>query len=165
MVKKSFKKLIFGFVLIVAAGFIFLIGFYQLQVKPELASRSKINSEKLNATKQKIDQRAAELKQAQMQDEGSVNLSALIKEAEAVYGPQEKVRKEGVLWVDRESANFVVTLGALNGILPGSKLNVYQGTEKVGQVIVDTSYDVISYVHPESSLDLSAEDYYRVAVE
>ena len=162
MAQKSFKKLVFGFILIVAAAFLLLVGFYQFKVKPELASRDKINSQKLSATKQKIDQRAAEIKQAQ---EGSINLSTLVKEAEAVYGPQEKSRKEGVLWVDRQSSNFVVTLGALNGILPGSKLNVYQGSEKVGQVTVDTSFDVISYVHPEDSLDLSANDYYSVRIE
>ena len=135
-----------------------------MEVKPELATRSKTPSEKVTVSQQKIEQRVAEIKKAQ-QDDGSVNLSALMKEAEAVYGPQEKNRKEGVLWVDRATSSFVVTLGALNGILPGKQLSVYQGNQKLGQVTVDSSFDVISYVHPENSLDLSGNDYYRVTVE
>ncbi len=163
---KNFKKLVFGFILIVLAGFCLLAGFYFMEVKPELASRTKVAStEKINATKQKVEQRVEEIKKAQQQADGSVDLLALTKEAENVYGPEEKSRKEGVLWVDRQTSNFVVTLGALNGVLPGNRLSVYQGNEKLGQVTVDSSFDVISYVHPESSLDLSGNDYYRVTVE
>jgi len=42
-----------------------------------------------------------------------------------------------------------VTLGAIHGLLAGKKLVVYGGDKKLGQVIVDISFDVISYVHPQ----------------
>ena len=165
MAQKNIKKIVFGFILICIAGFLLISAFYFMKVKPELASREIKNQQKLTASKQKIEERAQEIKKVQQQDEGSINMSSLIKESEAVYGAEEKNRKEGVLWVDHQSSNLVVTLGALNGILPGRTLSVYNGEQKIGQVMVDASFDVISYVHPDSSTDLTQNDYYRVVIE
>ena len=96
----------------------------------------------------------------------TIHLKSIVNEAEEVYGEEEKMRKEGLLWVDRKSSRFIVTLGALNGVNKGSYLTIYDGDKKVGQAKVESAFDVISYVSPlEKSLNLSTKDYYRVVVE
>ena len=163
MAPKNSKKIVVGVVLILLAGASLFTAFYFLEIKPELAKREQANSKKLETSKQKVQTRATAIAQAK-QDE--VNLVSLVKQAEAVYGPEEKNRKEGVLWIDHETSQFVVTLGALNGLLPGKYLTVYDGQKKIGQVAVDTPLDVISYVHPlGTSMDFSQNDYYRVVIE
>ena len=70
------------------------------------------------------------------------------------------------MWVDRKSSKLVVTLGAVNGLLPGKSLAVYKGDEKIGKVKVETAFDVISYVLPEDEGVKQLEnDYYRVVIE
>ena len=95
-----------------------------------------------------------------------MNLNKLVDEAKAVYGEGEQNRKEGFLWIDRKESKWVVTLGALNGVKPGSVLSIYNGNQKVGQVAVDDLFDVISYVHPlEKGPEQFTSDYYRAAIE
>ena len=163
MAEKNLKKVGVGLILI-ALAVVSLVGvFYFLEVKPELAKRDQSKSQKLEASKQKLQERATAIQKTQA---GDIDLNALVKQAEAMYGPEEKNRKEGVLWVDRSTSQFVVTLGALNGLLPGKYLTVYDGPTRIGQVAVDTPLDVISYVHPlETSTDFSQGDYYRVVME
>ena len=47
----------------------------------------------------------------------------------------------------------------------GKKLNVYDGTDLLGQVVVDRALETISYVLPEKSVDISKDAYYRVVAE
>jgi len=59
-----------------------------------------------------------------------------------------------------------VTISTLHEVVPGSCLTVYQGDKKIGKVVVDTAFDVISYVSPiDGILDKSSTDYYRVVKE
>ena len=55
----------------------------------------------------------------------------------------------------------------LNGIKKGTRLSVYDGTEKIGYVRVETAMDVISYVYPTKydTLKKFAGEYYRVIFE
>jgi len=76
----------------------------------------------------------------------SLSLKKLLAQAETAYGPEEKNRKAGHLWIDRKSGILYVTLGALHGLTPGDKINVYDGTKAVGMVRVETPMDVIAYV-------------------
>ena len=95
----------------------------------------------------------------------AINLEDFLSRAEAIYGPDELNRKEGVLWVDRQATTSVVTLGAVNGLKKDSRLNVYDGDAKIGEVIVKFPLDVISYTEPvDMSFDDFAKDYYRVVV-
>jgi hypothetical protein len=95
-----------------------------------------------------------------------VSLTSLVKVAEAAYDKNDIRKKEGFLWVDRKSSKFVVTLGAINGLIPGSQLTVYNGEKSIGQVQVAETFDVISYVLPlNESIDLSQGDYYKVAIK
>jgi len=59
-----------------------------------------------------------------------------------------------------------VTLGTVHGVLPGSYLAVYEKDNKVGQMVVDISLDVISYARPTNeNLDLKNINYLRVVKE
>lgn len=95
-----------------------------------------------------------------------MKLEALLKKAENVYEPAEKNRKEGSLWLDRRSNNFIVTLGALHGLRQGSQLSIYDGSKKMDTASVEVPFDVISYVKPEKiSPDSFTGSYYRVVIE
>lgn len=96
----------------------------------------------------------------------SMSLQDILKQSEAQYGSDEKNRKEGFLWIDRKSSTYLITLGALNGLTPGSHLNVFLDNQRVGKVVVETPLDIISYVHPVGkSLKDFSQDYYRVVFE
>ncbi|HBR14421.1 MAG TPA: hypothetical protein DD723_02625 [Candidatus Omnitrophica bacterium] len=95
-----------------------------------------------------------------------ISLKTLAEEAEDVYGPEETRRQEGLLWVDRKSSKLIITLGAMNGLLPGKQLTLYDGDKEIGQVAVDLALDVVSFVHPiPQSLELLQNNYYRVVAE
>ncbi len=75
-------------------------------------------------------------------------------------------QREGFLWVDHQSSKLVVTLGTADGLSPGKHLSVYGGGGKAGEVVVDQSFEAVSYAHPvEGAMDFSGNDYYRVSGE
>jgi len=95
-----------------------------------------------------------------------VSLRPLVDEAKGVYSSSEKEKKEGYLWVDNTSSNYVVTLGVVNGIFAGDDLTVYDGNKEIGRVTIDTAFDVISYVAVNVDLiKILKKDYYRVVKE
>ncbi len=96
---------------------------------------------------------------------GPVKLDSLVQKSESIYGEAEKDRHTGYLWIDRKSENFVVTLGALNGLHKGSRLNVYENDKIIDSVTVDLPFDIVSFVRPGNSIDQFSKDYYRVAAE
>ena len=170
------KRIIIGIIFLLLAAFSALTAFYFLKVKPTMMVRSKFKSvdwstaPKQSPLKQTAVNATNTLQvtpaKTVMPQEKAVSLKSLVKEAEKVYGHEENLNKEGFLWIDRKSSQYVITLGALHGLLPGKHLGIYDGDKRIGQVIVDTPFDVISYVHPsEESKDLLSNDYYRVVVE
>lgn len=176
MAKKSLKKIFFGLTLIVCAITFGVAAFYVVEVKPEIANRQFAKLKKLTFQRAKIEQRVKVIKKQEIiekqeaiivkENEENVNLASLVKEAEKVYGQVEKRRKEGFLWIDRNTSRYVITLGAVNGLIPGNHLTVYEGDQKIGQVTVDTPFDIISYVHPFNDSQKSfTSDYYRVVIE
>lgn len=193
MSKKNFKKIFFGLILIVVAVFFVFEAFYYWKVKPQVDAQQQMAAKKSSAQNIKLDnveKRVAELKKAQSSSPAKpaavetkkaqlpaqpqtaspppkkITLESLVQASQKVYGPDEAQKSEGSLWVDRGSSKYVVTLGALNGVLPGKTLSVYSDNQKIGQVVVDTAFDVISYVHPtEGSFSVSSGDYYRVVKE
>lgn len=95
----------------------------------------------------------------------SLSLQKVLDEAQKAYGPKEKARRDGSLWIDRQARTYFVTLGALHGLTPGAKLLVYDGEEEIGAVRVETPLDVISYVRPiNKDLKDFPADYYRVVI-
>lgn len=82
------------------------------------------------------------------------------------YDQNQANKKEGFLWVDQKASRLVVTLGTRHGLRVGRYLTVYAGTQRKGQVAVDTALETISYVHPvEKVMNLSENNYYRVVLE
>ncbi|VAX36786.1 hypothetical protein MNBD_UNCLBAC01-1291 [hydrothermal vent metagenome] len=169
MEKQNYKKIIIGFVLILF-GIVFtsVAVFYYFVVTPELAKREEVAPENLNIQEQKVQQRVSIIKEESknVQNLQKINLNSLVAKAEKVYGPAEKSRKNGFLWIDHSVQQYVITLGAINGVLPGDYLMVYEGDKKIGQVKVSNSFDVISYVQPlQKSANIFKNDYYRVIIE
>ncbi len=96
----------------------------------------------------------------------TIRLDKLIDEAKLVHGQEELNRKEGSLWIDRVAKTYYVTLGALNGLYPGSKVTIYDGDAKLAEMKVATPLDVISYVEPiDKKLSDFSKDYYRAVFE
>ena len=144
--------------------------------KPESRIKSHMSkiSEKIKKTLAKKEPKEALKKkelvkgsaEAEKSIDKSISVKALVREAEAVYDDKEKSRREGLLWVDRKTGRFMVTLGAMHGLKIGSNLSVYVGSSSIGQVKVDSLFDVISFVSPiKKSLDLSKQNYYKIVIE
>ena len=153
--KKNLKRIFFGFVLIFLAVFSLAVAMYwpefQKQFFPEMTAPAQ------------------------------ENVPALVSApaTSAAREQQGSVKKEGFLWVDPASSSplrgpngqrepngqYLVTLGKTHGIWEGEKLNVYDGTDLLGQVAVDRALETVSYVLPEKSVDISKDAYYRVVAE
>ena len=68
--------------------------------------------------------------------------------------------------MDRNAAQYIVTLGALNGLKAGSLLSVYENERKIGEVQVEIPLDVISYVSPVGrGLDKTQAKHFKVVIE
>lgn len=104
-----------------------------------------------------------------------VDIEDVLLRTEKVYGEKELKRKDGILWIDRASSACMITLGAANGLIPGTYLSVYDevanpdGTtisEKVADVIVEKTFDIVSYVTiSDKKFGDFSRDYYRVTVK
>ena len=95
-----------------------------------------------------------------------IQFDRLLAAAEQKYGEEERQRREGDLWVDRDSGDWVITLGAINDIKEGDRLRVYDaGKKQIGVVVADSVLDVVSYVHTVEDRGQYKENTYRVAVE
>jgi len=149
-------------VLAAASG---LAAFYILEVKPELASRQSAQiTQTMQESEPKIDVTRIKVEEVKVEPGDELNLKSLIEKSVSVHGKEEADRSEGSLWYDKKASRYVVTLGGVNGVLPGTQLGVYRKDKRVGSVTVDTAFDVISYVTPSSNLTLGT-DYYRVLKE
>lgn len=168
VVSEDHKKSIFiGLVLIIMAFgcvvgiFYFLVSAQQTAVQETETLRAQLAD--MDAKQDSAEQKISELEGMAGR---SIELDKLLGKADKLYGPEEKSRREGHLWIDRKADVFIVTLGAINGIEPGRQLTVYDGEKKVGMVRVEKPLDVISYVTPvEQKPNEFSGDYYRVVFE
>ncbi|MCR4337439.1 MAG: hypothetical protein NUV91_06500 [Candidatus Omnitrophica bacterium] len=101
--------------------------------------------------------------------DASISLDRGLVKARQNYNQKENSRdgNGGYLWVDRQSQTLLITLGSLNGVMPGSRLVIYDQQKKpVGSVKAETSLDAISYVSLlDVPLNQLKEDYYWVEPE
>jgi hypothetical protein len=156
-------KLIAGFSLMVAAF---------LCIVAALGYANRANSSKLAATQVQLANMIAQNSQTEMKSaDGTrvrrepINLEDFLTRAKSIYGEDELKRKEGILWVDRKASSCMVTLGRVNGLNVGSKLNIYDGDNKIGQATVDMPLDIVSYVQlVDKAADELPNSYYRVVV-
>ena len=157
-----------GLTLIIGAFVCVLVVFYFL-VNAHRQRLAEIETLEEKFLALDTEKNAMQRKVADLQDEvgRSIDMNKLLDTAGDRYSAEEKDRKEGYLWIDRQTSTVIVTLGALHGLSAGKKLAVYDQNKKpIGDVIVDTPLDVISYVHPMAkSIADFRENYYRVAIE
>ena len=150
------NKIFLGLFFILLGLFLAVAAFYQLEVKPTMAERKQEDARLGEIAK--VKKPAA--------PPNKILLDSLVEESKSLYGEPEEARKEGILWTDVRSSRFIVTLGALQGLLPGKHLAVYDGNNKMGEVTVEKVFDIISYVQPmETPLNFSPSNYYRVVLE
>lgn len=162
------KKNLFIGLILVSVAFVCVIGIFYFMINAQRVQFGEIAAlnervASLDSERDVLERLTGDLEQ---KVGSSIALEKILKEADKVYGDTEKDRREGHLWIDHASATFVVTLGALNGLMPGSHLTVYDGASKIGSVIVETPLDVISSVQPvDKTLAQFTNDYYRVVFE
>ncbi|MBF0522774.1 MAG: hypothetical protein HQL24_06935 [Candidatus Omnitrophica bacterium] len=161
MPKKNIKKIFVGLALIVVALLTALMAFYYLEVKPEMDRRAKQEAQAPSAQAGVLANTQAPVPQQETPISKSLENKTL-----NAYPDSEKSRREGFLWVDKKASRLVATLGAVQGVLPGARLSVYENDQKIGEVVVENSFDVISYVKPVDQAPNSfPKDYYRVVKE
>ena len=95
-----------------------------------------------------------------------VTLENVLGKSENGANPQELDRKEGILWIDRQTSKFTITLGRANGLSEGSPVTIFDGDKKIDDVIVQNTFDIISYVKPqEKKIGDFEKNYYRVEIK
>lgn len=152
--ENGLRKIIPAGIFIFFVAFCGLAVFYYRKIGPGLTARYVKTVSPGRAVAESGDLRAGREPPAPDYHAGKINEE------------EERQRDEGFLWVDRNSAKYVVTLGAFNGILSGGYLAVYDDDRMVGRVKVETVRDVIAYVQPlTATRDLLTKDYYRVVKE
>ena len=140
--KRNLKRIFFGFVLIFLAVFSLALAMYWPEFQKQFFPEAVVPAQK---------------------DAAPAPVSAPV--TQAAGGRKESVKKEGFLWVDPASDQYIVTLGKTHGVWEGKKLKVYGGTDLLGQVVVARALETVSYVLPEKSVDISKDAYYRVVAE
>ncbi|MFA5059235.1 MAG: hypothetical protein WC676_01225 [Candidatus Omnitrophota bacterium] len=110
-------------------------------------------------------QEALPISDARRVNRAPVNLEEYLSRAETIYGTAELKRKEGVLWLDKKAAQCVITLGRVNGLDTGSKLDIFEADKKIGEAIVDIPMDITAYVKlSDKTMDDFNNSYYRVVI-
>jgi len=159
-------KLIMGLVFVVAAFVCIGVLFYMMG-EVNLEHQKKIASLEVQLSNLIAERASSRMSGADaVRAAGSpLTLQDLLDKANSIYTQEEKNQREGFLWIDREAKTFLITLGALNGLAPGSRLDVYEGDQVIDTVTVESTYDVVSCVRPvQRKLDEFRENYYRVMV-
>ncbi|MFT7538294.1 MAG: hypothetical protein ACI9F2_000437 [Lysobacterales bacterium] len=98
-------------------------------------------------------------------NEEDIFLKSIVDVAMDVYTESQISKREGYLWVDRKTSQYIITLGAMNGLLSGSKLSVFHNDRFIGEVEVDVVFDSISYVVSKPDIVFEEGDYYKVVAK
>lgn len=148
---KNTKSIFTGIIFIILAFSCGTTSFYLLEVKPKLEKKEEARLKK-----------EADLKARQE----TISLKTVLKQSQGIYSLEEQAQREGLMWVDHKTSRFVVTLGAIHGLVKGSILSVYDGNKRIGEVKVESALDAISYVSPDNQFrSLLNNDYYEVRIE
>jgi hypothetical protein len=165
--KSKSKSLLATGVCFILASFICVSLIFYLMGHMNMTSMNELSQIKEELTVLDIEKTNSQKELKDVKEQlNTINLEQILGKAQTVYSAEESQRKEGLLWIDQKTSRYVVTLGALNGLHPGSALGVYDGSRRVGEVIVDTPLDVISYVRPDTNSTRKLKDNnYRVVIE
>lgn len=166
-VHRGRKQIVVGLILISAAflGSVFLL---YLTVNAQSAKEVQLRDMKQDLVLARTEKDIASTKAQQLEAEVGrvIDLDKVVSASKEIHGADEVNRKQGSLWINRKTQACMVTLGALNGVTKGSRLNVYDGEEKVGKVNIISALDVVSYAEPvDKELAEFKKDYYAVKAE
>src|SRR3989338_2440809 len=133
--KKTY--LFIGLACIVGA-FVGVCAIFYLMTHESLQKEEKIKALKdqlvsVNGDKEIVEE---ELENIKTQVD-SIKIETIVAQSQKIFGQDESSRKEGLLWEDKKSKMYIVTLGALNGLDQGCSLAVYDGKTGIGEVTVD----------------------------
>ena len=167
MADKNKSKLIIGFSFLLGA-FLFSVGILYF-----VGKKNDDNAQKIASLEVQLANMIGEKSRGRLlaKDVGKVTrepiaLDDILTRSEKIYGKSELDRKDGILWIDRNSSICLVTLGVVNGLEKGSRLGIFEGDKKIGDCLVDTPLDLVAYVSiVDKSLDDLKNNYYRVARE
>lgn len=174
MINKN--NIIIGIALVVVAFFCIAAAFYfvSAQTTTDAKRLADLQVQLTNLINQKGTPYLSKDEQELVKRE-PVKAADILARTEKVYGTKELTRKDGILWIDREKAACMITLGAANGLKPGSHLAIYQEikgpdstviSQKIADAVVDKAYDIVSYVSiSDKPLSGFVNDYYRVTAE
>jgi len=159
------KKFLIGITFIVVSFVGFMFIFY-IMGNSNVQNSDKIQDLQDQVTVLEVEKTTAEVRADGMSKQvNAIRLKDLISEADSRYSTQEKMRTEGLLWIDSEKSVYVITLGAINGLEKGKRLGLYEKDKRIGEVIVDVPLDVISYVIPADESIKLGSSYYKVVIE
>lgn len=161
------KSIFIGLVMIITAfGCVVGIFYFVASEHQTTLEETKVLQEKLLDLDAKQDAAREKIFELEQLAGRSIEVDKLLREADKLYGQEEKARREGHLWIDRQAGVFIITLGGINGLQVGQRLAVYNQDTKVGEVQVEKPLDVISYVTPvDQRMHEFSQDYYRVVKE
>lgn len=172
----SKTKILIGLGLVVCAFIAAMAAFYFVNEKADtnLQEVDALQVQLANLIAEKGEKYLSESDRAKVKRE-RIDIEDVLQRTEKVYGDKELTRKDGILWIDRASSACMITLGAANGLIPGTYLSVYDeaasadGTaisQKIADVVVEKTFDIVSYVtiSGKKFSDFN-RDYYRVTVK
>ncbi len=97
---------------------------------------------------------------------GPVDREAFIARAKSLYGEDELTRKEGLLWIEPEEAQCIITLGQINGAFSGARLDIFEGNNLFTEAVVKKASDLTAYVEmvDKSPVELKG-NYYKAVLK
>ena len=160
MAKKNMKKIVLGVILISFALFLFVISVYFLNIRYGLFQKLKIQLFSMSLFTQKTIKKDSFRTKV-------LNLECRETSERVSFGGGSEFEvapyAEGLLWIDRKTGRYVVTLGRKSGLIVGSCLDVYQEETMLGEVIVESVSEHVSVVRLTLGLlNLLTQDYYKV---
>ncbi len=161
------KQIVTGLVFICASflGAIFLL---YLTVNAQSAKEFEVKdlNEKLLLVSTEKEAATSQAQTFKSQVGKTLDLEKVVRASEKVHGDSEADRKTGSLWINRKTGSCMATLGVLNGVTKGSRLDVFDGEKKIATMKVTSALDVVSYVEPvDQKIGDFGRDYYEIRSE
>ncbi len=119
------KRIITGLIFI-AASFLGAIFLFYLTVNAQSAKESELRDMKQDLVLARTEKDLVSTKAQQLEMEVGrvIDLDKVVSASQKIHGADEATRKQGSMWINRKTQICMVTLGALNGVSKGSRLEV-----------------------------------------
>lgn len=167
MKKASNKTILFLGLLFIFSAFMCVAAVSYQMIQDRRYKDEEVEDIRRNLVEVKAERTEAQRKARELAARAGqgIEFDRLMSAAHQRHGEEERSRREGDLWIDREGKEWMVTLGALNGLAKGSRLRVMDGDQQIGVVTARAVLDVVSYVDPEDDHGQFQGDLYQVVME